>query len=173
MSQVRKNDVSAMLTTVISALDEGFAKETLFLEGKLWKEADVKQVFQDQLAALQASTAAHATWIKAVTDQREAYKTLVVPLLKALRGYVAAKCGTGSDTYLSFGFAVPQRSKPSSETQLAGVQQGRATRKARSTMGKKQRLAIKGVVSPVTAPAATSPSTPSTSAPSGSNGQSH
>jgi hypothetical protein len=182
MSKIRQNDVSAMLRTAVSALQENFAQKTLMLEGKPWKEEDVVQAFQNQVAALQASTAAHTAWLKAVSDQKAAYTTVIVPLLKALRAYVATQCGTGSQTYLAFGFAVPQRGKPSTETRSTALLQSRATRKARGTMGKKQRLAIKGVVRPVTAaPAATSPSAPSAttataaslSSPRGANGVSH
>jgi hypothetical protein len=182
MSQSKQSDVFRLLQTAIAATEQTFAKKTLILEGKAWKGEDVVQAFQDQVAALQASTAAHATWLKTVTDQRASYKTVIVPLLHALRAYVALLYGTGSQTYLAFGFAPPTKAKPSINTQTTALQQRRATREARGTMGKKQRLAIKGVVQPVTAqPAAPSPSTPSatpataasTATPNGGNGQSH
>jgi hypothetical protein len=165
MSEVRKNDVSTMLIKVNTATSQTFAKKTLVLEGKPWTVGDITQAFQGQIAALHASDAAHAAWLKTVTDQRSQYKTVIVPLLKALRAYVALLYGTGSQTYLDFGFAPPKKAKPSITTQSAAMQQRLATRVARNTMGKRQRLAIKGVVQPVTAaPAATSPAQPGTSA---------
>jgi hypothetical protein len=181
MSSVSKNDVSAMLTTVLGAVNTTLLKKTIVLEGEAWKETDIASALQGQIQALQASAAAHATWIKLVADQRQAYKTVIVPLLKALRNYIALAYGTNSQTYVDFGFAQPTKAKPSTETRAAALAQSRATREARGTMGKKQRLAIKGVVQPVTAqPVAPSPSTPSettpaasTSSPSGGNGSSH
>jgi hypothetical protein len=171
-----------MLTTLEAAANQTFNKKTLVLDGKVWTGANLTQTLLGQIAKLQASAAAHATWLQAVADQRSEYSTVIVPLVKALRAYVALLYGTNSQTYRDFGFAPPQKAKPSTETRSAALVQSRATRKARNTMGKKQRLAIKGVVSPVTAvPVATSPSQPSTttanvaapSQPNGTNGQSH
>jgi hypothetical protein len=182
MATSSKNDVSAMLMIVKGAVNTTFAKKTLVLEGKAWKEADIVSAIQDQIEALQASDAAHATWIKSVADQRTSYKTVIVPLLHALRNYVALLYGTNSQTYLDFGFAPPTKAKPSTETRSAALEQSRATRKARGTLGKKQRLGIKGVVQPVTsAPTESSPSTPSATpatvasavTPSSGSGQSH
>jgi hypothetical protein len=182
MADVSKNDVSAMLSMLASASNLTFGKKTLVLDGKDWTGVELNQTLQGQIAKLQVSTAAHATCLKTVADHRSEDSTVIVPLVKALRAYVALLYGTNSQTYLDFGFAPPQKAKPSTETRSAALAQSRATRKARNTMGKKQRLAITGVVSPVTAvPAATSPSQPNTttanvaapSEPNGANGQSH
>jgi hypothetical protein len=180
MVSLRQSDVLVKLQKVATAL-EGFGNKTLPLDGKAWKGADLLQAVQQQISALQASTDAHTAWLKAVADQRSGYKTLTV-LLEALRSYIAALYGTGSDMYLSFGFVAPKKGKANPEVKAAAIQQTRATREARHIMGKNQRLAIKAVVPPVTAaPAATSPSAPSTastttasaSSPNGANGQSH
>jgi hypothetical protein len=161
MSKVSQNDLSMMLQAVVTALnDPSFSTKTVVIAGKIWKPKDLVQTFESQIDALQASNAAHQAWLQSVSDQRSAYAA-IVPLLKGLRAYLAALYGETSQTYRNFGFAPPQKAKPSTETRSAALQQSRATRLARGTMGKKQRLAIKGTV-PVTAPAATSPSEPST-----------
>jgi hypothetical protein len=185
---IKKNDVSVAMQKIVTASEEHLGGKTVVLQGKLWKSADLVKALQGAIAALHATDALHASWIKAVADEKSTYKTAILPLIKALRAYIVATFGETSQVYIDFGFPQPKpRAKPSIETNSTALQQRRATRKARNTMGKKQRLAIKGVVQPVTAQAAaTSPSpaapstpatTPATAAnvaqPNGASGSSH
>lgn len=187
MSTVSKNNLSATLSAVLKGVTTTLLNKTAVLEAKAWKGKDIASTIQAQIDALQAADAAHATWLKLVADQRAAYTSVIVPLLKALRNYIANVYGTNSETYLAFGFVSPTKAKPSIPTQSAALEQRLATRKARGTLGKRQRLAIKGVVPPVTAlpvvatppPASAAPPTaplPPAASPgssSGSNGTSH
>ncbi len=52
--------------------------------------------------------------------------------------------GRGSDGLHQLGFVTKTPAAPSAETKLDAVQKRAATRRARHTMGKKQRQAIKG-----------------------------
>jgi hypothetical protein len=82
-----------------------------------------------------------------------------------LRNLVANTYGSSSEAYDDFGFTAPRKGKPSAKTKAAAVDQVLATREARHTMGKKQRLAIRGVVTPQDgAAAATAPSSTSATA---------
>jgi hypothetical protein len=173
---------------IVTAAEEHLAGKTVVLQGKPWKSADLIKALQGAIAALHAADALHANWIKAVADEKSTYRTVTLPLIKALRAYLVATFGETSQVYIDFGFPQPRlRAKPSIETSSAALQQRLATRKARNTMGKKQRLAIKGVVQPVTAQAAApspspvAPSTPATTPtaassaaqPSAASGSSH
>jgi hypothetical protein len=117
---------------------------------------------QAQIAALQASTAAHTAWIQAVAKERATEKSSSAPLLAALRHYVAAVFGVGSDEYLAFGFQPPKpRGVKSPQAKVISAVKSRATRKARNTMGSKQRLGVTGAVpSAITLPVASAPVAP-------------
>jgi hypothetical protein len=171
---MRKSDLSAQLLTAVTAMeDNDFAGKTLMLNDKPVKGAVVIKMFQDQIAMMKATDAARTSLLKASGAQKTA-DAPVRAALTALRQYIAAVYGKTSELYTAFGFPVPRpRAKPTIPTRTTALVQSQATRKARSTMGKKQRLAIKAVVQPqVSAPAVTSPSAPSANTPNGVNGQS-
>jgi hypothetical protein len=96
--------------------------------------------------ALNASEAAYNAWLASVAAQRTDYATNIAPLMEALRHYVAAFYGGNSATFQSFGFVPHRKPQLTAKTKLQAVLQAAATRKARNTMGRKQRKAIRGVV---------------------------
>jgi hypothetical protein len=149
MSGMRSNKDSQVvsLQKAGGGLQKHFANKTLRLANKVWKEADLLQLFQAQESAVAAADAARQAWLEA-TAKQNAGSAEVAAVLSALRQYVAAMYGTSSSVYTDFGFAAQRRAKPTVQTKSAAVQQGRATRKARNTMGKKQKLAIRGVATP-------------------------
>jgi hypothetical protein len=180
---MRKNDQSVVLQKIASGTQENLLTKTVVFGGKTWKGTDIVAAVQKQVAMIQATEAAHAAWIKAAGDEKTSYTDVIGPLVTALRGYIGVVYGVGSQVWLDLGFPPKRaRNKPSAKTTTTAVEQRAATRKARGTLGKKQRLAIKGVtVTPVTAPEASAPSAASapaataasSSSPSGANGQSH
>jgi hypothetical protein len=163
-----KNAQVVSLQKAGGGLQKHFANKTLRLANKVWKEEDLLQLFQAQESAVTAADAARQAWLEA-TAKQNAGSAEVAAVLSALRQYVAAMYGTSSSVYADFGFATQRRAQPTVETKSAAVQQARATRKARNTMGKKQKLAIRGVATPPAgAPAATPSSAPSSGATSAS-----
>jgi hypothetical protein len=62
----------------------------------------------------------------------------------AVKAYAVATFGAQSIELHALGFSVKKPAKPSAETRRAAVEKRLATRKARNTMGTKQRKAIKG-----------------------------
>jgi hypothetical protein len=110
------------------------------------KSKAVIALLQQQIDVTQASAAAYTAWLQAVAKERATIKAISAPLLKALRHHVAAVFGENSDEYLAFGFTPPKPRVKSPEAKVIGAARMRATRKARHTMGRKQRLAIKGAV---------------------------
>jgi hypothetical protein len=83
-----------------------------------------------------------------------------------IKQYVMNMFGQTSAVLADFGFTPPKRPIQTIEQKNAAIAKRAATRKARNTLGKKAKLAIKGVV-PATAPATpvtptTTPATPTT-----------
>ena len=159
-------------------------KKTLVIDGKLWTLAEIEALLQGQIDALQKNTANRASWLRDVAAQRATYAAQAAPFMKGLRAFALSQCGSASDEFLGFGFTPPKRAGRTVASKTQAVAQAQATRKARNTMGRKQKLAIKGVVPNATAqPAAPAPSasamTPamivaaSTSSPNGSSGSTH
>jgi hypothetical protein len=141
-----KNDVTTSYQQAINGTQSYLPNRTLVLNGKPVTTKAVVTILQQQIDAVQASTAAHTAWLQAVAKERATTATTGTPLLTALRHYVIAVFGINSDEYLAFGF---QPSKPrvkSPEAKVIGAVKMRATRKARNIMGSKQRLAITGTV---------------------------
>src|SRR5581483_10415404 len=92
-----------------------------------------------------------------------ALNTNVTQVVRALRQYVINANGPDSPVLADFGFAPPKQAGLTPEQLVARGQKAAATRKARHTMGKKQKASIKGTVAP-TAPATAAPASESTSA---------
>jgi hypothetical protein len=132
---------------------------TLNLAGKPITPADLEKLVQSRIDSANAIAPAKAKWTAAV----QAYRTLntqVTPVVRALRTYVINTYGPTSTVLTDFGFSPPKTTVTSPEVKAAAAVKAKATRAARHTQGKKQKLAIKGTVA--TAPAASS--TPATAA---------
>jgi hypothetical protein len=78
---------------------------------------------------------------------------------RGLKQYVMNTYGAASPVLADFGFNVPKRAALTVEQQTQAIAKRKATRKARNTLGKKQKAGIKGNVTgvnvtPITEPAA-------------------
>jgi hypothetical protein len=114
-------------------------------------------MLQGQITAMQNADALHTSWLLATAQNAATYGSQIAPAILGLKKYAGAMLGDTSSGYAAFGFATKkaQRTLPN---KVAAAAQALATRAARHTMGKKQRLAITGVVP---TPAATATGTPS------------
>jgi hypothetical protein len=110
-----------------------------------------------------AVTAGHAAYQGAI-KQRDAAEVDRLAADESLKSWVLARFGAGSAEASEFGFAPRKKAEVSAETRAAAVAQNKATRAARLTISKKEKLKIKGVVPTATAPAA--PAVTAASAPS-------
>jgi hypothetical protein len=91
------------------------------------------------------ATAKDATLAERAVDAK------VAPVVRAYRTYLRALHGTSTQTLADYGLAPTKAPKPLTVVaKSAKVALNKATRKARSTVGPKQRLAIKGTVSATT-----------------------
>jgi hypothetical protein len=140
-----KLTLSATLQQLVAATQEYLNKRTLVLHGKAVPSASVVTAFQSQIAALQASDKAHDAWMQSVAERRAAYTATVAPLIAALKTYVIGAFGPTSEQARAFGFQ-PKARTSSPVAKVIGAEKLRATRKARNTLGKKQRLDITGAL---------------------------
>jgi hypothetical protein len=159
---------------IISTLQDSYSGKSFVLEGKVWKTNDVVAAFQNAIDVMNEVDTSHVEWTEAVTKQKTAVVTVAL-LVIALKAYFGAVYGKKSSAYAAFGFAAKPR-KLTVDSKVAAVEKNRATRKARNTMGTRQRKAVTGASAlAATEPAAAAPATtaPVTSTPpSNSNGTS-
>jgi len=138
-------------------------KVTIPLAGKLLKPAQVAAIFQESIDT-QAAVAEKLAAYKGAILQRDAAEKRRLAADEAMKGWVLQLFGDGSTEASEFGYAARRRPEISAEDRARAVERRRATREARGTIGKKQKLAIRGVVPPVGASEPASPLATSTPA---------
>jgi hypothetical protein len=137
---------------------------TIVLAGVSFAPADIAKAFQAVVDAADATTAATAMFHKAVADEQAAIAT-AGPMYRALKAYILNAHKASPDVLAAFGFTLPSRQVPSAATVSDAVTKRAATRKARHTMGPRQKAGIKGTVTTAPATPAGSPTTPETPVP--------
>jgi hypothetical protein len=125
--------------------------------------AALVQLIQSRIDAANTVVNARAHWVDASATY-EALNTKVTQVVRDLRQYVISVYGKDSPVLADFGFTSSKRTPLTSEQLVVRAQKAAATRKARGTMGKKQKAKIKGTVD-TTAPATPPAATPPTAAP--------
>jgi hypothetical protein len=166
MSGTTSNSKAAALARVqglIAGAQQHFPNGTFTLGNVEYTTASLVQELQDLPDAMTKRDAAET----AATDARKAVDDATAqtaPLLRDFKRVVLAAFASTSQSLADFGLQAPKPRKPlSGEARAAATAKSRATRKARGTTSKKQKLAVKGdvtgvVVTPVTsAPAPASP----------------
>jgi hypothetical protein len=136
--------------------------------------ANLVQLFQGLADAIANVDLAKAGWQDALKSMGDAHAK-AVPVLRAYQSWLAATYGNAPATLADYGLA-PRKvpTPPSADAKAAAVAKREATRQARHTMGKKQKLKVTGTVpQAVSAPAtpASAPIAPSpvASAPAGTS----
>ena len=119
----------------------------------------IEALVQSRIDAVSAVDVARAHWLDAAAKY-EALNTQVTTVVRALRQYVINAFGKNSPVLADFGFTPPRKAMLTPEENVAKAKKAAATRKARGTMGKKEKLKIKGTVG------TTAPATPASPAPS-------
>jgi lysozyme family protein len=133
---------------------------SLPLAGSTYTLAALEQVLQGRIDAANAAAAARANWLHASATY-EALDTQATQIVRGLRQYVMNAFGESSPLLADFGFTPPKKPVLTPEALTARSAKAAATRKARGTLGKKAKAAIKGNVVGVTVTPAlvTTPST--------------
>jgi hypothetical protein len=166
-SKQSKASALVRVQAIIAGTEKHFPNGSFTLGNATYTTASLVQAFQALADGLTALAAAHASIRDAVTALREA-ETKVAPLLRDYQHFLRATFSTANAQLADFGLAPPKARSPlSSEKRVAAAAKMRATRIARGTTSKKQKLAIKGdvtgvLVTPITA---AGPSSPPTAAP--------
>ena len=146
-------------------LSDGLTKQqqtipSFTVNGTSIKTADIVASLQARIKTAEAVDFAKATWqsaVKADRDERAKTKSLV----SGVRQTLVLMFAGSIDTLAEFGLRSRKAHAPlTPEQQALAVARARATRKARNTMGSRQKAKIKGTVAstaPVVPPTATPP----------------
>ena len=130
-----------------------------------YTSASLIQVLQGLVSAMQAQNVAEAGAKDALAAE-QVTQTQVGPILRAYERLVLATFASATQTLADFGLAPPKARAPlTAQQRAARAAKAKATRVARGTTSKKQKLAVKGnvtgvTVTPMTAPTAAPPAAP-------------
>ena len=167
MSSMKPNKNTALATDqkAIQGVDKHFAKiKSLVLAGVSYTPASLKALFQAEIDACNALDQSRAQMKEQVATTRTARANASAGR-KNLKAYVLGNYGANAVQVLEdFGLSVPKASGPKTvEAKAGAILQAKATRKARNTMGKRQKLSVTGAPStaaPAEAPAQVAPASP-------------
>src|SRR5579859_2607385 len=98
-----------------------------------------------RLDAFGTTASKKADWRGAV-ETEQAVNGDVSPIRNAFRGILVMKYGKNSPKLLTFGYRPNKTPQKTSASKTLGAVKAKSTRKARGTMGKKQKKGVKGKV---------------------------
>jgi hypothetical protein len=153
----------ARVQALIAGTQKHFPSGSFTLGNVAYTTASLVQLFQSLGNAIAATNAAQTSAKDAVAAMRVAEKQ-VNPVILGFTEFLRTSFGTAAATLADFGLEPKKAPAPlTAQAKTAAVAKRLATRQARGTTSKKQKLAVKGdvtgvVVTPVTsAPAPASP----------------
>ena len=152
-----KASALAQVQAIIAGTTKHFPNGSFTIGGTVYTAASLIQVLEGLASAMTARNAAQAGARDALAAEHAA-QTQVGPILLAYKRLVLAAFANTTQTLADFGLAAPRARTPlTTEQRAVQVAKARATRVARGTTSRKQKLAIKGhvtgvLVTPVTAP---------------------
>jgi hypothetical protein len=140
----------ARVQALISGLEKHLPGGSFSVGGTSTTTASLVQLFQSLIDAMTAVDKAHVTLKDALAALHQA-ETTVGPTMMATRRIVQGMFAGVVATLGDFGLQPPKAHKPlTTEQRAAAKAKAAATRKARGTTSKKQKLAIHGDVQGVT-----------------------
>jgi hypothetical protein len=123
------------------------AKDTVFIQGKTVNTAALVAVFQSAIDTRGEVVSTQGEY-KAALAARETAETARAITDDALKEYVLQRFGANSAEAHDFGYSARKVGEKSPATKARAALLNQATRDARHTMGKKQRLGVKGTLPP-------------------------
>jgi hypothetical protein len=165
MSGTTSNSKAAALARVLALIagtKQHFPNGSFTLGSVTYTTASLVQDLQD-LADTMHQADAIAASAKDARKARRDKTAKAAPVLRDYKRFLLAAFSNATQTLADFGLEPPKAHKPlSTEKRAVATAKMRATRTARGTTSKKQKLAVKGnvtgvVVTPVTEPAASHP----------------
>jgi len=149
-SMPTKATTLARVQALITGLQKHFPNGSFTILGIAYTTATLVQLLQGLLDAINVVNVAEANAKDAVAALTGA-KTKVGPVLVALRRILVAMFSGQTPTLADFGLTPPKARAPKTVEQKAAAKaKAAATRKARGTTSKKQKLAVHGDVTGVT-----------------------
>jgi hypothetical protein len=164
-TSITKAAALAHVQAIIAGTTKHFPNGSFTIGSTTYTSASLIQVLQGLETAMQARNAAE-TGAKDALTAEQATQAQVGPILRAYQRIVYASFAGATQTLADFGLAPPKARTPLTTQQLAArAAKAKATRLARGTTSKKQKLAVKGdvtgvIVTPVTEPAPAKPTSP-------------
>ena len=145
MSKTSLTSITALEQKALSGIDKRLSNvASLTLGGIPFTPADLKKVLSDDLVARSNTTAAKAALRVAVVQQKGT-GAKARALLKRLKAWLIVQSGNDVAAVLQdFGFQEPKTPKPTVKVKASAADKALATRKARHTLGKKQKADITG-----------------------------
>ena len=168
MSRTTSNTKAAALAhvqAIIAGTTKHLPSGSFTIGNTTYTSASLVQIFQGLVSAMQARNVA-VTGAKDALTAEQAAQSQVDPILRAYERLVLVTFVGATQTLADFGLAPPKARTPLTAQQLAArAAKAKATRVARGTTSKKQKLGVKGdvtgvVVTPVTSPTAARPASP-------------
>ena len=159
-----KNQATALahVQALIAGTQKHFPNGQFTLGNTAYTTATLVQTLQSLADAFTAMNAAHASVKDGVAALRTT-ATKVDPVIRAYTSFLRATFSTATAQLGDFGLQPSKAHQPlSSAKRVVATAKAKATRTARGTTSKKQKLAIKGdvtgvTVTPITAPGPSSP----------------
>jgi hypothetical protein len=154
-SKQSKATALAGVQALIAGTQKYFPNASFTIGGTAYTTASLIQVLQGLADGFAAANSTHTAAKDALTDLRT-LEAKVTPLLRGYRSFVRVSLGNAATTLADFGLKPAKAPTPlTGEQRAAATAKARATRTARGTTSKKQKLAIQGdvtgvVVTPIT-----------------------
>ncbi len=144
MARKTKTQHRSLYDSLIACITENLLGEpTLVVASRRLPPAGVIAALQEYVTAAEKTARAHALWVDAVYDERQVEKR-THPYALEVKWVLQAIFGPESTTMLKYRLAVLPRRPKSVETRRIAAEKARATRKKRGTLGKRQKMKIKG-----------------------------
>ena len=162
-----KASTLALVLALIAGTQKHLASGSFSLVGTTYTAASLIPVLQGLVNAITAANVAQASARDAVAAMNGIEAT-VSPLIGAYKRFIHASFASVTQTLADFGLTPPKTRAPLSVEQKAAAKaKSEATRLARGTTSKKQKLTVTGnvtgvTVTPITAPVPATPASPVT-----------
>ena len=144
MPRVSKLTKRARATGIIAGLVKHFLGASYSLGGKEYTRRQLVAEFQSHLDAIDEVDATRAALAAAVAKERKLARQ-VAALARYVKMSAESRFGLTPTICADFGWEVPKPPGPKTvKAKLEGAKKARETRKARGTMGKRQRKKIRG-----------------------------
>jgi hypothetical protein len=122
-------------------------KSVVAVNGRKHAHAEMVAVYQRSVVARAKVASLRARLAEALDEVRDA-DAARMEADRALKAWARGEFGVESTEVNDFGFPVPKKAVLTVEQKALAVERGRATRKARGTMGRRQKEPIRGAVPP-------------------------